>query len=147
MPNRPLPSSKNPHFQSEAKCTTFLVKRSFICVRMNNHFHIKDWELNPVLIQRLGGTRKWPILLPSTTREGEGGAGQFHIFFLFSNNTHTHTHSHTHTHTPFFVVWEPQFALPTLQAPHLYFQVKKNLLWSSNVKFRIRIPNAPHKAV
>ena len=29
--NRPLPSSKNPHFQNEAKCTTFLVKMSFIC--------------------------------------------------------------------------------------------------------------------
>ena len=28
--NRPLPSSKNPHFQNEAKCTTFLVKMSFI---------------------------------------------------------------------------------------------------------------------
>ena len=39
--NRPLPSSKNPHFQNEAKCTTFLVKMSFICIRMKNHFHIK----------------------------------------------------------------------------------------------------------
>ena len=27
--NRPLPSSKNPHFQNEATCTTFLVKMSF----------------------------------------------------------------------------------------------------------------------
>ena len=27
--NRPLPSSKNPHFQDEARCTTFLVKMSF----------------------------------------------------------------------------------------------------------------------
>ena len=27
----PFPSSKNPHFQNEAKCTTFLVKMSFIC--------------------------------------------------------------------------------------------------------------------
>ena len=26
--NRPLPSSKNPHFENEAKCTTFPVKRS-----------------------------------------------------------------------------------------------------------------------
>ena len=25
--NRPLPSSKNPHFQNEARCTAFLVKR------------------------------------------------------------------------------------------------------------------------
>ena len=59
--NRPLPSSKNPHFQNEAKCTTFLVKMSFICMRMKNHFNIKGWTLNLVLIQRLGGTREWPI--------------------------------------------------------------------------------------
>ena len=39
--NRLLPSSENPHFQNEAKCTTFLVKMSFICMRMKNHFHIK----------------------------------------------------------------------------------------------------------
>ena len=39
--NSPLPSSKNPHFQNEAKCTTFLVKMSFICMRMKNRFHIK----------------------------------------------------------------------------------------------------------
>ena len=32
---------KNPHFQNEAKCTTFVVKMSFICMRMKNHFHIK----------------------------------------------------------------------------------------------------------
>ena len=32
--DRQLPSSKNPHFQNEAKCTTFLVKMSFICMRM-----------------------------------------------------------------------------------------------------------------
>ena len=39
--NRPLPSSKNPHFKNEAKCTSFLVKMSFICMRMKTHFHIK----------------------------------------------------------------------------------------------------------
>ena len=31
LANRPLPSSKNPHFQNEAKCTTFLVKINFVC--------------------------------------------------------------------------------------------------------------------
>ena len=62
--NRPLSSSKNPHFQNEARCTTFLVKMSFIRMRMKNHFHIKGWTLNLVLIQRLGGTRKWPIRWP-----------------------------------------------------------------------------------
>ena len=60
--NRPLPSSKNPHFQNEARCTTFLVKMSFICMRMKNHFHIKGWAPTLVLKQRLGGTRKWPIV-------------------------------------------------------------------------------------
>ena len=38
---RPLPSSKNPHFQSEAKYTTFLVKMNFVCMGMKNPFHNK----------------------------------------------------------------------------------------------------------
>ena len=40
MASRPLPSSINPHFQNEARCTTFRVKMSFICMRMKNDFHI-----------------------------------------------------------------------------------------------------------
>ena len=32
--NSPLPSSKDPPFQNEAKCTTFFVKMSFICTRI-----------------------------------------------------------------------------------------------------------------
>ena len=39
--NKPLASSKNPHFQNETKCTTFLVKMTFICTRMKNRFRIK----------------------------------------------------------------------------------------------------------
>ena len=62
--NKPLPSSKNPHFQNEAKFTAFLVKMSFICMRMKNHFHIKGWALNLVLIPRPEGTRTWPIHRP-----------------------------------------------------------------------------------
>ena len=31
---------------------------------MKNHFHIKGWALNLILIQRPGGTWKWPIVLP-----------------------------------------------------------------------------------
>ena len=61
--NRPLPSSKNPHFQNEVKGTTFLVKMIFICMRMKNDFHIKGSALNLVLIQRPGGTGKWSIVL------------------------------------------------------------------------------------
>ena len=39
--NRPLPSSENPRFQNETKCSTFVVKMSFICMRMKMNFHIK----------------------------------------------------------------------------------------------------------
>ena len=50
--NRPLPSSKNPHFQNEATCTTFLVKMSIICMWMKNDFHIKGWT--PTLVLKKG---------------------------------------------------------------------------------------------
>ena len=55
--NKPLPSSKNPHFQNEVRCTTFL-----ICMRMKNDFHIKGSAPTLVLKQRPGETRKWPII-------------------------------------------------------------------------------------
>ena len=45
-----------------AWCKTFLVKMSFICMRMKNDFHIKGRAPTLVLKQRPGGTRKWPIL-------------------------------------------------------------------------------------
>ena len=59
--NRPFPSSPGPLFQNDVRCSTFLVEMSFICMRMKNHFHIKGWAPNLVLIQRPGGTQKWPI--------------------------------------------------------------------------------------
>ena len=66
MTNRPLPNSKNPHFQNEPRCTTFLAKMSFICMRMKNDFHIKGWAPTLVLKQRPRGIRKWSIGLQST---------------------------------------------------------------------------------
>ena len=59
--NRPFPSSPGPLYQNEVRRSTILVEMSFICMRMKNHFHIKGWAPNLVLIQRPGGTRKWPI--------------------------------------------------------------------------------------
>ena len=35
---RTFPYSKNSHFQNEAKCKTFLVKTSFICMRIKKSF-------------------------------------------------------------------------------------------------------------
>ena len=84
---------------------------SFICMRMINHFHIKGLELNPVLIQRPGETRKLPILFLSTTRKG--GAGHFYLFFLFSNTTLTHRHPSSFyqrlPNAPHSIIPEPQF--------------------------------------
>ena len=59
--NRPFPSSKKSHFQNEAKCETFVVKMSFICIIIKNHFHINGFALSLALKVRFFGTRKWPI--------------------------------------------------------------------------------------
>ena len=59
--NRPFPSSKKSHFQNESKCETFVVKMSFICIIIKNHFHINGLALSLALKVRFFGTRKWPI--------------------------------------------------------------------------------------
>ena len=76
--NRPLLTSKNPHFQNEAKCTTVLVKTSFIYMRIKNHFHIKRLALNLVLIPRPGGTLEWPIANGWYVNNIWGGGGGQH---------------------------------------------------------------------
>ena len=45
----PLPSSKNPHFQNEAKCTTLFCE---------NQFNLRERKNNLVLIQRPGDLQK-----------------------------------------------------------------------------------------
>ena len=59
--NRPFPSSRKSHFQTEAKCETFVVKMSFICIIIKNHFHINGFALSLALKVRFFGTQKWPI--------------------------------------------------------------------------------------
>ena len=59
--NRPFPSSKKFHFQNEAKCETFVVEMSSICIIIKTHFHNKGFALSLVLKVKLVGTRKWPI--------------------------------------------------------------------------------------
>ena len=61
--NRPFPSSKEFHFQNEAKCETFVVEMSFICIIIKTHFHNKGFALSLVLKVKLFGTQKWPIVL------------------------------------------------------------------------------------
>ena len=85
--SRPLPSSKTPHFQNEARCTTFLVKMSFICIRMKNDFHIKGRAPTLVLKQRPRGTWKWPItksLVQSNCSEN-GTPIKYQVSFLCEN--------------------------------------------------------------
>ena len=61
--NRPFPSAKKSHFQHKAKCETFVVKMSFICIIIKNHFHINSFALSLTFKVRFFGTRKWPILI------------------------------------------------------------------------------------
>ena len=59
--NRPFPSSKKSHFQSEAKCEAIDMKMIFNYDANKTHFHNKGFALRLVLKVRFFGTRKWPI--------------------------------------------------------------------------------------
>ena len=61
--NGPFPSSKQSHFQSEAKCESIDVKMIFHSHANKTHFHNKGFALSLVLKVRFFGTRKWPIRL------------------------------------------------------------------------------------
>ena len=92
---------------SQGKCTTFLTKMSFICMRMKHRFHIKGWTLNLVLIQRTGGTGKRPIGCPVVLQEtwastetlgslrsddGDGNGNPTKTIGLISKTTILHVH-------------------------------------------------------
>ena len=66
--NRPFPSSKKSHFESEAKCEAIDVKMIFNYDANKTHFHNKGFALSLVLKVRFFGTRKWPISLFSKVK-------------------------------------------------------------------------------
>ena len=61
--SRPFQSYKNSHFQNEAKCKTYLVQMSFVCMKIYNPFLINGLALSLALKQRLGTTRKWLLAI------------------------------------------------------------------------------------
>ena len=65
-PNRPFPSSKKSHSQSEAKCEAIDMKMIFNYDANKTHFHNKGFALSLVLKVRFFGTRKWPIRLQNS---------------------------------------------------------------------------------
>ena len=46
MANRPFPSYKYSHFYNKALCRTFLVKESFICIRIKNKRERSSFSLD-----------------------------------------------------------------------------------------------------
>ena len=48
-------------FQNEAECKTFVVKMSFMCMKIKNHFRTNGVALSLALKQRLEATRKWTV--------------------------------------------------------------------------------------
>ena len=79
--NRPLPSSKNPHFQKEARCTNFLVKMSFICIRMTEMISISKAEHLPSFWNRGPGElgsgllNKYPTRVPTRNSSSNSSFG------------------------------------------------------------------------
>ena len=61
--NRPFPSSKKSHFQSEAKCEAIDMKMIFNYDANKTHFHDKGFALSLVLKVRFFGTWKRPWFL------------------------------------------------------------------------------------
>ena len=64
---KPFPSSKNSHSDNEKNWRIFLVKMSFSCMRMKNHFEIKSFALSFALKRSLAQLGKgllcWYIFL------------------------------------------------------------------------------------
>ena len=78
--NRPLPSSKNPHFQKEARCTTFLVKMSFICMRMKNEARGNSEMAYFALCKGIQISESWKFLLLESRILGFGIRNTAHGF-------------------------------------------------------------------
>ena len=76
-PNRPFSSSPRPLYQNEVRCSTFDMEMTFHSHANKTHFHKNGWAPNLVLIQRPGGTRKWPIqalrVQPAAAQNEEAG--------------------------------------------------------------------------
>ena len=56
-----LSEFQNSHFQNEAECNTFVVKMSFMCMKIKNHFQTNGFALSLTLKQRLEATGKWTV--------------------------------------------------------------------------------------
>ena len=59
--NRPFPSCCEPRYESEARCTAFHMKISFVSTWMKTNFHTKSCAPSLAFITRFTATRKWPI--------------------------------------------------------------------------------------
>ena len=55
--------SQNTQKTFKAYFKTLLVKISFICMRIKNHFYIKGFELSLTLKRRLGATGKLGVVM------------------------------------------------------------------------------------
>ena len=62
--NRPFPSSPEPLYQNEVKCSAFDMKMIFHSHANKTHFHKKGCALGLILKVRVFGTRKWPVVPP-----------------------------------------------------------------------------------
>ena len=59
--SRPFPSSPEPLYENEVKCSAFDMEMIFHSHVNYTHFHKKGCAISLVLKVRVYGTRKWPV--------------------------------------------------------------------------------------
>ena len=69
--NRPFPSSSEPLYQDEVKCSVFDAEMTFHSHANKTHFHNRGWVLGLILKVRVLGTRKWPIIKYQAPKIGQ----------------------------------------------------------------------------
>ena len=100
-------------FSERDECKAFLMKMSYICVRIKNYFHINGFAPSPTLKQGREATRKWPI--------------GFHVFlsWLFD---------YPHTNSP---NWSPYISLKNesreFDKRSKYFLVSDHFIYSHHL--------------
>ena len=97
--NTPFPSSIKSHFQNEAKCETFVVKMSFICIIIKNHFHVNGFALSLALKVRFLELGNGLLLLQWNSKWLYQRSGkEKEICLVFSSSTKREIR---HFHVPF----------------------------------------------
>ena len=135
--NRPFPSSKKTHFQSEAKCEAIDMKMIFNYDANKTHFHNKGFALSLVLKVRFFGNRKWPISTQCTRVQ----VLQFPWPLLYKQGVEK-SHSDSHSVIKVTSTIYPNLNLTSMKGDGLKFLSSSPRIFSSRVPLALLSRNA-----